>query len=255
MSTAVLDDYEAVAYIITGADLAITIVSLLQCFRVFPTNSKGLKYCLWAIIAQFCSTLVTFTGGYWATDSGAELTTLDGFLYPQMVLATFLAYSERVVTLDKNPHLNKYAKMIPAAIFVLLIPDVISYILGAWVDTITDEERAASISAFSDAMLIIDQIVFIFCNFALYYMLLSKMSKFLTVRKIKILQKVIGVVTLLVTLDVLLAIFALVNLDMYNAGYNLNFSIKLACVLHFFDEKSWMYDILNASWGLKGGEE
>ena len=244
MSSVVLGDWEAVAYIITGVDVAITITSLLQVSRIFTKPTRAMKFCVWAIISQILSTVVTFFGGYLIPDAGSVLTTVDGFLYPQMVLATFFAYAERVVTLEKLPHLNKYAMMLPFAIMIELIPDDISYIIQAWEDNMSEEQQSI-ISVYSNTMLYIDQIIYVCFNFTLYYMILLKCSKYLTVRKIRILAKIIAVVFLLVTIDIVLAVCSQLSLDAYNCGFNLSFAIKMAFILHFYDEKTWMNDILN----------
>eukprot|EP00834_Sanchytrium_tribonematis_P003981 NODE_175_length_14138_cov_1.015314.p7 type:complete len:230 gc:universal NODE_175_length_14138_cov_1.015314:6255-5566(-) len=225
MSTIQLEKYESISYACFGTDVCLTIISLLQCFRVFKTKNRAFWFCLTALLFQICSTVITFIGGYWDVDNGAYYTTTDGCLYPMMVILTFFAYSERVITLEKLPHLNRFAKCIPIGIIILMIPDDASYILSAWQDD----------QLFIETMMIIDQVIYIICNIAMYSMLLSKMSRFLTVRKIKIISKVISVVLLLFTLDIILAVFSQINVDMYNAAYNLNFTIKMACVLHFYD--------------------
>ena len=207
MSTVRVDQYEAIAYVCTGADIALTMISLFHCYRVFKVKSKALLFCLWGITAQLCSTIVTFTGGYFVPELGAELTTLDGCLYVQMVVATFFAYKERVVTLQKQPHLDKYARYIPYGIIVLMIPDVIGYILSAWEDKLSEDMVKVS-QDFSNVMFYIVQTVYLLANFALYYMLLNKMSKFLTVRKAKILMKVVMILVLLASLDICIAVFS-----------------------------------------------
>eukprot|EP00834_Sanchytrium_tribonematis_P003982 NODE_175_length_14138_cov_1.015314.p8 type:complete len:215 gc:universal NODE_175_length_14138_cov_1.015314:5435-4791(-) len=198
-----LEKYESVSYVCLGVNVALIAVSILQSFRVFrKEKTKGFLLILLSLLFQILSTIVTFTGGYWDVENGATYTSVDACLYPFMVIFTYCAYTYRIVTLEKLPVLNKYAKAIPVAIVLLLIPDDISYVLSAW---ITDNE---SVNTFSFVTIIIDQIVFVICSFAIYYMLLAKMSRYLTVKKARILAKVIAIVCLLISLDVFLAVLS-----------------------------------------------
>ena len=151
-----------------------------------------------------------------------------------MFLATFLAYYLRLTSLSTYPQADKYLKAIPIIAILQVTCDDILYIYSAWAPEDLNGASALQIdAAFSGCV-----VLFTFLTY--YLVLLKKMFGFLTVSKKSLLIKVTAIVTVLFAIDIMLIVSNFADVGMYNAIYGLSFTIKLVCVIEFFDESSWM---------------
>eukprot|EP00835_Amoeboradix_gromovi_P004537 NODE_358_length_10198_cov_0.265076.p5 type:complete len:258 gc:universal NODE_358_length_10198_cov_0.265076:2478-1705(-) len=232
------NDYELnisrVAYFAFGLNLAFIFHAFFNAFRVFKVKNLPFKLTIWGLSAGFFSTMLSYSAAYWSDEESSKiLTTMDGTMYVQMVLATFILYTRRLKSLSPFPEANNYMRWIPYVIGLILIPDDVFYVTSAWIES-------ESIYKGTKLMAAISGLAFLLFSLAIYSVLAKKMFGFLTVEKKKLGARLFAIIIGLVLLDIFVVCVNFINADLYNSIYSLSFIIKILACISFYDEDEWM---------------
>ena len=221
-----------IAYFALGLNIAIICHAYVTAFRVFKGQGLPFKLTMWGLTSAITSTLFSYGAAYWSEgNDSSTLTTFDGLVYVQMVIATFILYINRLKLLSTFPESDRYTKWIPYVVGFFLIPDDIIYVTSAWT-TISD-----LVSQIDGALV---GIIIMISSITIYAVLLKKMFGFLTVDKKKVSLKLFSIVGFLTVLDIFVLVLNFANTDLYNSIYSLSFSIKISFVVDLYDSDSWM---------------